>query len=122
MLRRRDPVSNSLAEFFGRHAGVSRSHQLQSAFFARGANRFKISLEQRSEGFLILPFRVCRSERFDPFDHEEELEIDWLLSPERSVVVKDGNALWDWNKLRVALSSHPLDEGKNCFPGSSIIP
>ncbi len=53
-----------------------------------------------ANGSVVLPLGMLRREHLDPIDDEEELRIQRLFGPERSVVVEGGDARGDWNEIR----------------------
>ena len=83
------------------------------ALLAAGERRHDVALEERGEGFLVVPFRVLRRERLDPVDGEEELEVERLLAPQRAVVVEGGDALVRRHEVGRALLRDALDEAED---------
>src|SRR4051812_44621188 len=63
MLCRGNPFMDGACEFLGSHTRVGRRHDLQNSRLAAGERRFEIALEERDEGFLVLPFGVLRRQR-----------------------------------------------------------
>ena len=61
---------------------------------------FHVPLEQRGEGFLVLPFGMLWCEFLDTVEREEDLEIHRLLGPQRAVIVEHGDALSGWHEVR----------------------
>ncbi len=63
MLGRLDPVADSLVEFVGRHAGVSRRQDFQQRVHQIGFQRRHVTLQRRLDRHVVLPFRVrgCQS-------------------------------------------------------------
>ena len=68
-----DPVLDDLLELLGGHAGVGGHDDFEQRLLAAGERAFHVALEQRGEGFLVLPLRMLRRERL----HAVEREEDW---------------------------------------------
>src|SRR4051812_50171402 len=77
---------------------------------AAGERCLDVALEERGEGFLVLPFGVLGRERLDPVDREEELVGERLLAPGRAVVVEGGDALVGRHDLGRSLFRDAFDE------------
>ena len=58
-----------------------------------GEYGIQITLEQRGEWFLVLPFGMLGRKGLHAVEREEELNGHRLFAPERAVVVEDGDAL-----------------------------
>ena len=82
----------------------------------------QVALEQRGEWFLRLPFGVLRCESLNLIDEELELRVSRLLSPERSVVVEDGNSFGHLHEIWRAFLGYRLDEGENGLLSGPIVP
>ena len=67
--------------------------------FAARKRAFHVALEQRGEGFLVLPFRMLGCERLDTVEREEDLEIHRLFGPQGAVVVEHGDAFSGWHEV-----------------------
>jgi hypothetical protein len=94
------PVLNDLLEFGRRHARVRDDNDFEHRAFASGERVLYIALEQRRKRFLRLPLRMLRRERLHAVEREEELKIQWLLAPERAVIVERGDTLLRWHEVR----------------------
>jgi len=71
---------------------------------------------------LLFPLRMLRRECLYPVNGEGELKINWLLSPERAVVIEGGDAFLRWNEIRRALFRYLFYELNNRFLGCGIVP
>ena len=69
-----EPITGNFLEFLRGHSRVGGHRHFEERLFATGASAFQIALEQRGEGFLVLPLRMLRRERFHPVEREDELE------------------------------------------------
>src|SRR5439155_25022280 len=74
------------------------------------------------ERFFRFPLRMLRRDRLHAINREEELEIHWLLTPERSVVIERGDALLERNKIRRAFLGDLSDEFGDGLLGRAVIP
>ncbi len=83
---------------------------------------FRISFENGFERLLLLPLRMLRSQRLDPVKHETELEIEWLLSPKRAVVVEDGDAIFGRDITFAALRRGRFHEVHDAGFRGSVVP
>src|SRR5262249_12626262 len=71
---------------------------------------------------LVLPLRVLGRQRLHPVEGEGKLEIDRLLSPQRAVVIKRGDAFQLGYKVLAARRSDALHEVHNGAFGGAISP
>jgi hypothetical protein len=101
---------------------VCRGDQLQQALLARGGDPFQVAFQQRREGLGGLPFGMLRRERFDAISQIESLDVDRLLRPERAVVVEDGDALRNGNKLGRAFRRRRRDEFDDGLLRRRVVP
>src|SRR5205809_5385502 len=99
MLRCGNPVLHDLLEFLRAHTRVRRGDDLEYRFFPAGKRAFHITFEQRGKWFLRFPFRMLRRKRLHAIEREHELEIYWLLTPERPVVIERGDAFLRRDKI-----------------------
>src|SRR5256885_17221451 len=65
---------------------------------------------------------MLRRERLHAVDREEELEIHWLLAPERAVVVERGDAFLRRNKVGRAFLGDLSDEVSNRLLRCAVVP
>src|SRR3954451_6001960 len=86
---------------------------VQYPMLSAGEHSLHVTVEQTREWLLVLPFRMLRGKCFHAIDGEQKLEVDWLLSPERTVIVKCCDTACDWNKVWSSLICHVLDECNN---------
>ncbi len=66
----------------------------------------QITLEQRGERFLVLPFGMLGHEGLHAVEREEELNGHRLFAPERAVVVEGGDAFWLRHKVGAVRCGH----------------
>jgi hypothetical protein len=97
---------------------MGRHHELKDPFLARGGEGFHVTVERGLEGLEVLPLGMIRRHRLDPIDGEQELEVERLLGPQRSVVVEDGDALGLGHEVGACRVGHPVHEVEDRVPGS----
>ena len=110
MLRLADPVAHEAAELLGRHPGMRDGDQFRDAGFAAGRESRQVAFQKRRERLLGRPFGMLGRQRLDAVRHEEDLEVDRLLGPERAVVVEGRNALGCGHEVGRSFAGYPLDE------------
>ena len=110
MLRRADPVGHHLREFVGRVPGVRRRHDLHQAVFACRGDGLAVAFENPLERLLLLPLGMLRRQGLDAVKREGKLHVDWLLRPQRAVVVEHGNPRGRRHEVRSALPRHAAHE------------
>src|SRR4029077_219110 len=65
---------------------------------------------------------MSRLERFHSVNRELELKIDWLLRPERAVVIEGRDALLRPNEISRAFLCYFFNEGDHSFLRRSVVP
>src|SRR5262249_2582073 len=65
---------------------------------------------------------MLRSECPDPVDRELELDVDWLLRPERTVVVERGDARGGRHEVRATLFRNTVDEVHDRLLRGTVVP
>src|SRR5580704_15902068 len=108
MFRSIDPIHDHLTELIGNHTGVCGDHQLWDPFWHFGDGSH-VAPEQRSKRFFVPPFRMLWQECFQSISNKEHLEVDWLLSPERAIIVERRDPLFWLNEIGRAFLCYSLD-------------
>ena len=122
ILRRRNPVLDDLLELVGRHAGVSRHHDLEQGLVASREGALDVALEHGRERLLRLPLRMLRREGLDAVQCKHRLDVHRLLCPERAVVVERRDALGRRYVIRARLVRRRLHKLDDRFLRRTIIP
>src|ERR1700760_863245 len=65
-----------------------------------------------------MPWRQC----LGSIEGKSELEIEWLLAPQRAVIVESRDALRREHEVRAALRRHPRDEIDDGFLDRTVVP
>src|SRR5262245_56224162 len=100
---------------------MSSSHELGNTL-SHFRDGFDVIPEQRSKRFSVPPLGMLWQERFDSIPHEQDLEINRLLRPERTVVIERRDSLFWPNEIRRAFLCYPLNKLDDRFPGCSLVP
>ncbi len=88
---------------------MRRRNDLHEGGFAPGECALHVALQQRGERLRGLPLRMLGSQHLDAVEREHELGIQWLLGPQRAVIVEGGDPLGFRHKIGRALLRHTLD-------------
>ena len=107
MRRARKPFVDDALELVGDHPGVRCHDQLEQAFHASCRQRLLVVFEHGLKRLGGAPLRMLRSERLDTVQGERELDVEWLLIPERPIVVEDGNPRRRRNEVGTLLDRLP---------------
>ena len=91
MRRARKPFCDDALELVGDHPGVRCHDQLEQPFHTSCRQRLLVVFEHGLKRLGGAPLRMFRGERLDTVQGERELDVEWLLIPERPIVVEDGN-------------------------------
>jgi hypothetical protein len=91
---------------------------LDTEFF----HRCEVVREDRLERLRLPPLRMLRRHHNDLIDGEGHLRIDWLLDPERAIVIKSREAVFGLNKIRRTFSCYALDKGNDRLLRPCIVP
>jgi hypothetical protein len=79
-------------------------------------------LSSEAKGSLCFHSGMLRRESLHPVQREKDLEIHWLLRPERAIVVEGGNSLGHRHKVRRAFLRHLRDEFRDGLLGLAMVP
>ncbi len=109
-------------ELVGDHPGVRCHDQLEQPFHASCRQRLLVVFEHGLKRLGGAPLRMLRSERLDTVQGERELDVEWLLVPERPIVVEDGNPRRRRNEVGTLWIGHRLDERLNIPFHRTIVP
>jgi len=116
------PTGHDLLELLGRHAGVGGHDELNQSVHACCGEGLLVILEHGLEGLLGRPLRMLRSERLNPIDGEEKLEVKWLLGPQGAVVVEGGDPLGLGDEIGTRRVGDPADEIEDRLLSFSVVP
>jgi len=117
-----DPLARDAFEGFRRHAGVCRCDGIDDILLASRQCALNVTIQQRSERLLGLPFRMARGEQLDAIDRKLELEVERLLGPERAIVIEGDNAMCHGHELRRTRLGDARDERNDGLLRSGVIP
>jgi hypothetical protein len=65
--------------------------QFKNRLYTSGGDSFHIVIQDRGIKWVVFPFGMLRGHRLHAIENERELEIEWLLAPQSSVVIEDGD-------------------------------
>ena len=86
------------------------------------SNSFHIVVQDRCIERVVFPFRMLRRHRLHAIERECKLEIEWLLAPQRSVVIEDRDSIFGFNKVRAAGRSYAEHKIKDALFRGTFVP
>ena len=122
MFRSSDPVLYDLLELDRGHASMSRHEEFHDRMFATRGRSLQVAFQQRSERFLLLPFRMLRRQSFHAIKGKEELYGNRLFTPEGAIVIEHGDAFCNRNEVRRIFRGHSIDKRNDRFLCRPFVP
>jgi hypothetical protein len=110
MPRFREPIAHRRVELTGRHPAVRGDHHLTQPFVAVGHECLCIAIHDHLVRLTIAKLGMGIQERRDARKRVHDLDVHRLLAPQRAVVIKDGDAIGDGNKLLPGRVGDTTDE------------
>jgi len=82
----------------------------------------EVLLVGRFPGVLLLQRRILDRLLGKPAQGEIELHRHWMLRPEGTIVIENGDALLGRYEGRTVFPRHRIDEIDHCLPGWRVVP
>src|SRR5580693_8124419 len=86
---RSQPILDNTVELFRGHPCVGCHHQFNESWHATGRQALHVILDHTLEGLLVFPLRMLGCQSADTVQNEKPLKWEWLLAPERPIVIED---------------------------------
>src|SRR6187399_1509844 len=97
-------------------------HNFEDRFLAARQCRFYVAFDERGEGFRAFPFRMLRSKSLHVIDREEELEIERLFRPKRSVLIESSDSFGWSHEVRASGFRDALDKRNDGLSCWTVVP
>src|SRR5215813_6335278 len=97
-------------------------HELKQRLLAKPHQCFEVQLQQCLEWLALLHCRILLGEFPDACDEKENLHLQRLLAPERSVVVEHRNALCRGYEVGTALTRHAPNKVEDLRFRRTVVP
>ena len=117
-----DPLRHAPCELFGSHSCMRGHRHFQDALHARCRHRLHVPFQKRLERLCRLPLRLLGREFLHSIKYEIELCIHRLLDPQRTVIVKHGDAFGLFYVVFAALIRDGCNEFQDRFLRPTIVP
>jgi hypothetical protein len=117
-----DPIRRNRRELVRGHAGMGNRRQFQKCLYASCGNSFHIVIQGRYVEWIVFPFRMLRRHRLHAIERECNLEIEWLLAPQCSVVIEDRDPVFGFNEVKAAGRSHAANKIKDALFRGTFVP
>ena len=101
---------------------VNGGNDIEQALFPERHQCVLVVVEKRLERLFGFPLRMLRRHCLDAVEREGDLEIDRLFGPQRAVIVKGGDTLFDRREIRRAGRGHARDEVGDGFLHRAFVP
>ena len=117
-----DPIRNTFLEFNVRHPCMCRAQNRNQPSFHICFDHIHVTVQSRSKVFVVFPLRMLWSKSLQFSQRKEQLERQWILGPQCSVVIKNSDPVCFWDKLITGRVGHRVNEFHKRSFGVSIIP